>query len=49
MRLARKKPLNEIEDMNELENEIVGPGRLKNFSSHMRITKLKDGRCAVSF
>ena len=49
MRLSRKKQLNEIDDIEQLEDEIIGPGRIKHFKSHMVATDLGDGRFAISF
>ena len=49
MRLSRKKPLNEIESLKDLEDEIVGPSRMKHFKSNVVATDLGDGRFAVSF
>lgn len=49
MRLSRKKPLNEIDSIEQLEDEIIGPGRISHFKSHMTATDLGDGRFAISF
>lgn len=49
VRLSRKKPLNEIDSIEQLENELVGPGRMHHFKSHMVATNLGDGRFAISF
>ena len=49
MRLSRKKLLNEIDSIEQLENELVGPGRMRHFKSHMVATDLGDGRFAISF
>ena len=35
--------------LNSLKNELVGPGRMNYFKSHMVATDLGDGRFAISF
>lgn len=49
MRLSHKKPLNEIDNIEQLENELIGPGKMKHSKSHMVATDLGDGRFAISF
>lgn len=49
MRLARKKPINEIESLEELEDEVIGNARMKNFKPHHVATDLGDGNFVVSF
>lgn len=49
MRLSRKKPLNEIDSIKQLEDELVGSGRMSHFKSHIVATDLGDGRFAISF
>ena len=48
-KIVNEKPLNEIDNIEQLEDEIIGPGRIKHFKSHMVATDLGDGRFAISF
>ena len=49
MKLSRKKPLNEIDSIEQLENKLVGLGRMNHFKSYMVATDLGNGRFAISF
>ena len=49
VRLSRKKLLNEIESLKDLEDKITGSDRLNYFNPHAVVTDLEDGRFAVSF
>lgn len=48
-KIVKEKPLNEIDNIKQLENELVGPRRMRYFKSHMVATDLGDGRFAISF